>query len=65
MTNKYAKGRYLVYLFDEFGTRTRVVVPNEENYTSAVAKGEELTRPERRAESFVVLRVLYNSKESA
>ena len=61
--SKYSQGRYLIYLFNELGTRLRTVIPDEDNYSGAVAKGELLTRPERSADSFVVIRVLYNSKE--
>ncbi len=62
-TNKYSTGSYRVTIFDNYGTKIRDVPANPDNFQGALDTGRHSVKADSAAKSFMVHRVLFNSKD--
>lgn len=62
MSNKYATGTYQVMLFDGYGSKLGPVAAVPDNFQGGINTGK-LEVANGKACSFVVSRMLYNSKD--
>ena len=62
MSNKFETGKYLVFIYDPYGTKQATV--KADSFIDAVRKGTDMTLNPPLA-SYVILRVLANSLDNA
>lgn len=60
--NKYATGNYMLVLFDNYGTKKETRVFGNSGLIAAQKEGQR-AKNEGECDSFVITRVLHNSKD--
>ena len=63
MSNKYQTGGYRVIGFDRYGTKVRDQPAKPDSFQGALDTGRGMVNADKAVHSFVVHRVLYNSKD--
>ncbi len=63
--SKYSEDSYLIFLFDEYGTKIESRISPEPGLIRSQAAGFQIIKDEPRFASFAVLRVLFNTIDDA